>query len=59
MIVCVCNNISSKNIEELVRAGVASCCKDVYNAYQVDKNICSCCPKQICNVIEEIRDDQA
>ena len=53
VIVCVCNNISSKDIEELVESGVVSCCRGVYTHYQVNKkDICSCCPKQICNVIE-------
>lgn len=56
MIICVCNNISSKDIEELVNSGVVSCCKDVYNYYRID-SICSCCPKQICNVIEEMNGD--
>ena len=58
MIICVCNNISSKDIEELTKSGVVSCCKDVYTHYQVDKrDICSGCPKQICNVIEEMNRD--
>jgi bacterioferritin-associated ferredoxin len=56
MIVCICNNISSGDILLLIEKGVVTSCKDVYNYYQID-SICSFCPKQICNVIEEMKDD--
>ena len=56
MIVCSCLNITTKDIEDLLKKSVDLKVRDVYNEFQKDSKHtpCGCCPRQIHKEIERV-----